>query len=148
MHREIAVTAIAVVLPPLPVSSPHAQPATPLSPVEFVSAHTQDAHSVIVAAQEVQAGAGIMANDSDGSDPSALASFDGILSDAQSTFDKLNKVLLDAPKPKGVESSETEMCSATDELSSAMKSARAYVDDQKPSELSGYKPRRDTGRAW
>ena len=89
-----------------------------------------------------------MANDSGSADPSALASFDGILSDAQSTFDKVNKVLLDAPKPKGLESSEIEMWSATDELGSALKSARAYVDDQEPSELNDYKTHWDQGQAW
>jgi hypothetical protein len=119
-----------------------------VSPTDFVTAHAKDAHSVVVTVQAVQASVGIMANDSGAGDPSALATFDGILSDAQSSFDQANRVLLDAPKPKGVEASETEMWSATDELSNAMKSARAYVDDQKPSELADYKKHWDTGRAW
>jgi hypothetical protein len=124
-----------------------------VSPNDFVIAHAQDAHSVVVSVQEVQAGVGIMTNaimadDSGGGDTSALASFDGVLSDAQSSFDKVNQVLLEAPKPKGVESSETEMWSATDELSSALKSARAFVDDQKPSEMADFKTHWDQGRAW
>jgi hypothetical protein len=60
----------------------------------------------------------------------------------------VNEIPLDTPKPKGVESSETEMWSATDELSGAIKSARAYVDDEKPSELADYKKHWDQGRAW
>jgi len=40
------------------------------------------------------------------------------------------------------------MWSATDELSQAMKSLRAYVDDQKPSDLADYKTHWDQGRAW
>jgi hypothetical protein len=51
-------------------------------------------------------------------------------------------------KPKGVESSETEMCSATEELSKAMTSARAFVDDHKPSQLPDDKKHWDQGRAW
>jgi hypothetical protein len=122
--------------------------AATVSPTDFVTAHAADAHSVVVAVREVQGAPEILQNDSGGSDPSTFESFDEILSDAQSTFDKVNKVLPDAPKLKGVESGETEMWSATDELSSAMKSARAFVDDQKPSELADRHKHWDTGRAW
>lgn len=80
--------------------------------------------------------------------PSALASFDGVVNDAQSSFDKVHNVLLEAAKPKGVEDGEVEMWSATDELSHAMKSLRAYVDDQKPSDIADYKTHWDQGRAW
>jgi hypothetical protein len=120
---------------------------SPVSPTDFVTAHAADANSVVAAVQEVQQRE-ILWNESGGSDPPTSASFDAVMSDAQSTFDKVNKVLLDAPKPKGVESGETEMWSATDELSNAMKSARAYVDDQKPSELADWHKHWDTGRAW
>jgi len=59
-----------------------------VSPNDFVSAHAQDAHSVVVSVQEVEAGIGIMGNDPSSSDASAMVSFDGVLSDAQSSFEK------------------------------------------------------------
>jgi len=40
------------------------------------------------------------------------------------------------------------MYSATDELSSAMKAQRAFIDDRKPSQLADYKKHWDQGRAW
>lgn len=40
------------------------------------------------------------------------------------------------------------MWSATGELSSAMKSVRAYLDDGKPSQLADYKTHWNQGRAW
>jgi hypothetical protein len=40
------------------------------------------------------------------------------------------------------------MSLATDKLSEAMKTARAYIDDRQPSELADYKQQWDTGRAW
>jgi hypothetical protein len=109
-----------------------------VSPTDFVSAHAKDAHSVVVAVQEVQAGVGVMADSGSGRS-SDLASLDGLISDAQSTFDDVNHVLLDAPKPKDNGCSATEMWSATGELSSAMKSVRDYLDDGKPSQLADYK---------
>ena len=119
-----------------------------VSPKDFVSAHAQDAHSVVVSVQEVEAGIGIMGNDPSSSDASAMVSFDGILSNAQSSLENVSNTLLSAAKPKGVDSSETEMWSATDELSTAVKSLRAYVDDQKPSDMTDFHHHWDQGRAW
>jgi hypothetical protein len=116
-----------------------------VSPADFVTAHAQDAHSVVAAVQEV---ATAVQNLPALAGPGDWATLDVVLNDTQSTFDKVNRVLLEAAKPKGVESSETEMWSSTDELSNAMKSVRAYVDDQKPSQLADYKKHWDQGRAW
>jgi hypothetical protein len=105
--------------------------AATVSPTDFVTAHAADAHSVVVAVQEVQGPPRSCRTIPAVAIRSRFASFDEILSDAQSTFDKVNKVLPDAPKLKGVESGETEMWSATDELSSAMK----YGPCPQPGEL-------------
>lgn len=118
-----------------------------VSPSDFVSAYAKDAHSVVVSVQEVQDGVGIMADSGSGS-TSDLASLDGIMSDAQSTFDSVNQALLNGPVPSGNECSKTEMWSATGELSSAMKSVRAFLDDNKPSQLADYKTHWNQGRAW
>jgi hypothetical protein len=40
------------------------------------------------------------------------------------------------------------MWSATNELSDAMKTMRAFFDDRKPSQLADYYKHWDTGRAW
>jgi hypothetical protein len=49
----------------------------------------------------VQAAADIMTNPGSGADDSTLAQFDKILTDAQSIFDRMNRVLLEAQKPTG-----------------------------------------------
>jgi hypothetical protein len=120
-----------------------------VSPADFVTAHAQDAQSVIAAVRSVDTGIHTVKDAvGAGGDGYAMVKLDGVLNDAQSTFDRVNKVLLTAAKPKGVESSGTEMCSATDKLSASMKTLRAYIDDKKPSELADHKKQWDTGRAW
>jgi hypothetical protein len=120
-----------------------------VSPGDFVTAHAQDAQSVIAAVRSVDTGIHTVKDAAGaGGDGYAMVKLDGVLNDAQSTFDRVNKVLLTAAKPKGVESSETEMWSATDKLSASMKTLRAYIDDKKPSELADHKTQWDTGRAW
>ena len=114
-----------------------------VSPADFVTAHAQDAQSVVGAVQSVDTGI-----QTAGGDDYALAKLDAVLNDAQSTFDRVNKVLLTSAKPKGVESSETEMWSATAKLSDSMKTLRAHIDDKKPSELADHKKQWDTGGAW
>jgi hypothetical protein len=121
-----------------------------VEPSEFVAAHAHDAQEVLDAVKQVDAGGTVLKDSGEfGIDAtSAFAGFDAVLSKAQATFDSVNHTLLMAPKPKGLESSLTEMWSATDELSQAMKSGRAYVDDQKPSQLADWRKHWDTGRGW
>lgn len=144
--RSAAAPFLAVLVIGTILVTPYAK-ADVVSPSDFVTAHANDAHSVVVAVQEVQDGVGIMANSGSGS-TSDLASLSGLMSDAQSTFDSVNGVLLNAPKPRDNECSATELWSATGELSSAMKSVRAYLDDSKPSQLADYKTHWNQGRAW
>lgn len=120
-----------------------------VSPADFVTAHAQAAQSVIAAVRAVDTGIHTVKDAAGaGGDGYAVVQLDAVLNDAQSTFDRVNKVLLTAAKPKGVESSEAEMWSATDKLSASMKMLRAYVDEKKPSELADHKTQWDTGRAW
>jgi hypothetical protein len=116
-----------------------------VSPADFVTAHAQDARSVVAAVQKVDTG--IQTAKDAGSNDDAMAKLDAVLDDTQSTFDKVSKVLKTAAKPKGVESSGTDMSSATDQLSTSMDTLRAYIDDKKPSELASHKKQWDTGRA-
>jgi len=75
-----------------------------VSPADFVTAHAQDAQPVVAAVQSVDTGI-----QTAGGDDYALAKLDAVLNDAQSTFDRVNKVLLTSAKPKGVESSDASL---------------------------------------
>lgn len=120
-----------------------------ISPADFVAYHQADAKSVVAAVESVVKSVDVLAGAPGGIDnPAISVAFDTNLDSAQSTFKKVENTLLDAVKPRGVESSETELWSATRELSKALDSLRAYVDDRKPSELVEYKKHWDQGRAW
>jgi hypothetical protein len=119
-----------------------------VSPSDFVKAHADYAHRVVVSGQEVEGGIGILTEEPGSADTSTLAAFDSLLSDAQASLEAVNKNLLSAPKPAGFDSSGVEMWSATNELVDAIKSLRAFVDDQKPSDLSSYRDHWNQGRAW
>jgi hypothetical protein len=118
-----------------------------VSPSDFASAHGKDAHAVVVAAQEVESDAAIMAVSREAG-PATLASFYEVIDKAKSAFDTAGHNLLLVDKPAGLEQSDDEMRAATNELSSAMKALRAFIDDGKPSELAEYKKHWNQGRAW
>src|SRR4051794_10176526 len=80
--------------------------------------------------------------------PTTAASFDGVLTDAQGSFDAMAQSLVSADDPTRLKTPKDDMKTAADELSSAAKAARAYIDSQKPSDLAAYKTHWDQGRAW
>jgi hypothetical protein len=131
----------------LAVAAASACSARAVSPGDFASAHGKDAHAVVVAVQEVESDAAIMAVSREAG-PSTRASFYGIIDHAKSAFDTAGHNLLLVGKPAGLEQSDDEMWAATDELSSAMKALRAFIDDGNPSELADYKKHWNQGRAW
>lgn len=116
-----------------------------ISAAEFANNLEQDAAAVVDACQRVEATTN---STTLGTGNTLLANVDTVLSRSQSTFEAVGQRLLKSPKPRGVESSATEMWSATNELGEAMKSARAYFDSNKPSDLSAFRVHWDTGRAW
>lgn len=145
-HRRVAIALTTVALLHLAGVLTSCARNASVPPAEFVSAYAQQAQSVVAAVQKVESNAEIMTSKS--SDTSAWASFDAILRDAQSTFGTVNAALLHALTPKGVESSGTEMWSATDELNTAVQAALRYVDGRQPAQLRDYQKHWETGRSW
>ena len=131
----------------LAVAAASACSAHTVSPSDFASAHGKDAHAVVVAVQEMESDAAIMAVSREAG-PGTLSSFYGEIDDAKSAFDNAGHNLLLVDKPAGLEQSGDEMWAATDELSRAMKALRAFIDNGKPSELADYKKHWNQGRAW
>lgn len=136
-------TRIILAAPAIACSACDAESEPTVTPPAFVSAQSQDATAVVNTVQTVDVA---IADAASGN--TDMVTLSGVLANAQGTFDRVNNVLLSAPHPTGVESSETEMCSATNEFSSAMKSGRAWIDDKKPSELVDYRKHWDQGKAW
>jgi hypothetical protein len=116
-----------------------------MSAADYAKAHAKDANSVVVSVQEVQRATGIYA---DAPDPAAAVTLQGIMSDAKDSFEKVKQSMLpqDTP-PAGLEETRDEMYGAVDQLSTAIDSDKAFVDDQKPSELSDFAQHWKRGRA-
>jgi hypothetical protein len=76
-----------------------------MSATDYVKAHAKDANSVVVSVQEIQLATGIYA---DAPDPAAAVTFQGIMSDAKNSVEKVKQSILapDTP-PSGLEEART-----------------------------------------
>ncbi len=119
---------------------------TSVSPADYVTAHAQDAHSVVVSVQSVQAATGIY--DVAAADIAAAAALQQILSDAKGTFEHAKTTFASAKKPSGVGDAGDEMFGAVDELSTAISADKAFVDNQRPSDLADFGTHSKQGRVW
>ena len=123
-------------------------PPKPSAETQYVTKQAHDAHVVVVSYQEVQAGVQVLSQD--GGDASTAASFQQILSQAKDGFDgsELSFASFGLAVPKGLGDANTEASAAIREFSDAMSSARAYVDNRKPSDLASYGTHWNQGRKW
>ena len=116
-----------------------------VSPADFVNAHTNDANSVVASVQTVNTAM-----------PRCDARIAGAplqqqLSDANASFEEVRgKLRLSAPNsnpPTGHERAYDEMKTAVERLSSAVSTAKSFVDSQKPSELENFTSEWNDARA-
>ena len=128
-----------------------------VSPADFVNAHTNDANSVVASVQTVNtamprcdariAGAPLQQQLSDAN----RAPLQQQLSDANASFEEVRgKLRLSAPNsnpPTGHERAYDEMKTAVERLSSAVSTAKSFVDSQKPSELENFTSEWNDARA-
>ncbi len=123
-------------------------PPKPSAETQYVTKQAHDAHVVVVSYQEVQAGVQVLSQG--GGDASTAASFQQILSQAKSGFDssELSFTSFGLAVPKGLGDANDEASAAIREFSDAMSSARAYVDNRKPSDLASYSTHWNQGRKW
>ncbi len=123
-------------------------PPKPSAETQYVTKQAHDAHVVVVSYQEVQAGVQVLSQG--GGDASTAASFQQILSQAKSGFDssELSFASFGLAVPKGLGDANDEASAAIREFSDAMSSARAYVDNRKPSDLASYSTHWNQGRKW
>jgi len=123
-------------------------PPKPSAETQYVTKQAHDAHVVVVSYQEVQAGVQVLSQG--GGDASTAASFQQILSQAKGGFDssELSFASFGLAVPKGLGDANDEASAAIREFSDAMSSARAYVDNRKPSDLASYSTHWNQGRKW
>ncbi len=112
----------------------------------YVTKQAHDAHVVVVSYQEVQAGAQMLGDGSN--DVSTAASFQQLLTQAKGGFDGAENSFILADTPNGTGDANKEAAAAIREFSDAMSSARAYVDNRKPSDLADFGTHWGQGRKW
>ena len=123
-------------------------PPKPSAETQYVTKQAHDAHVVVVSFQEVQGGVQILSQGN--GDATTMASFQQLLSQAKDGFDsaELSFASFSLAVPKGLGDANTEASAAIREFSDAMSSARAYVDNRKPSDLASYSTHWNQGRKW
>jgi hypothetical protein len=108
----------------------------------FVQDQAKNANAVVVSVQGIQEGTSLYASDPTGS----AVSFQQLLSQSKETLSNVSSALSLADKPNGLDDAATEMWAATDDLSHAIDSYRAYVDNQKSSDLADFGSKWKQGR--
>jgi len=123
-------------------------PPKPSAETQYVTKQAHDANVVVVSFQEVQGGVQILSQGN--GDATTMASFQQLLSQAKDGFDgsELSFASFDLAVPKGLGDANDEASAAIREFSDAMSSARAYVDNRKPSDLASYGTHWNQGRKW
>lgn len=119
-----------------------------VSPSDFVKGNADHARQVVWAAEHVREATDALDADRDADPQTVLTHFDSSLIESQNVFDRVNKVLSEAALLKGndLQNYADEMRAATDEMSKAMVSMRAWIDDRKVSEMAETREHWHNGR--
>lgn len=143
-----AATSTVTSTPTIPsTSTPAKHVQTPQeSAAAFIDKHQRAIHDVIVEIQAMAGGAQFL----DGS-AGTSAEFDSLCDDAANTFTGARSEFGSASDPKGLGGDagvSEEMSAASDELIEACKSARSFLDSQKPSDLQNFTQHWQNGTSW
>lgn len=112
----------------------------------FVDSQANSAHAVVVSVHGVQQATDLYTNDPG---PSTAVSFQQLLSTTKNTLTDARQSLGAADKPADLSDDVYKMENAIDELTTAIDSDRAFVDDEKPSDLADFGTHWKSGRvSW